>query len=154
MEIPYKGKSLMKGNPLWREIHHDGISWYIMVRDVRPNRKRRSKKLGIWATEDLKCKEWTFLVHRLIYYVMQCFRNFDSKDLGLRDLGMRFRRMLSWIELRWTQTRMGWASSKQNLRTYIQKPHIILHIIIHKIRKNHSSRTVMIGSAGRMGIYR
>ena len=24
----------MKGNPLWVEIHYDGTSWYIMVRDI------------------------------------------------------------------------------------------------------------------------
>ena len=26
-------------------------------------------------------------------FFVQCFRNFDSKDLGLQDLGMRFRRI-------------------------------------------------------------
>ena len=33
---------------------------------LRPNRKRRSKKIGVRATEDLKCRGWTFFVHRLI----------------------------------------------------------------------------------------
>ena len=38
----------------------------IIIMLIRPNRKRRSKKIWVWVKEDLKCRGWTFLAHRLI----------------------------------------------------------------------------------------
>ena len=80
----------MKGSLLWREIHHDGISWYIMVHDIS------------WA------------------------------GLSLAELRLKL---------------VGQALSKTSAHTHKSPAHNP-HIIIHKIRNNHSSGTVIIGSAG------
>ena len=43
-------------------------------------------------------------------FLVHCFRNFDSKDLGLRDLGIKFHHMRMIRHVRYT---MGWASWMQ-----------------------------------------